>query len=163
MDELHKLHKNVRDAISRSQADYKIHDHGDFSSRIETPQDFAAALGYPIQRITKTLFLRSQDRRVYAAGVCSIDNRLDFKSIAKIVGLNHIEVASAEDLGTETGYPVNGVSPLGLADNITVVIDRLLLDYPTVLVGGGAIAIEIELTPSDLMHLSRATADSITK
>lgn len=162
MNELHKLHENVQAVLNGLQAEYKIHDHSKISSEIRSPQDFAVALRYPIQRITKTLFLSSQDRQIYAVAVCSIDRRINFKSTAKAVGLNRIEVASAEDLRTGTGYPENGVSPLGLAENITVVMDRLLLDYPTVLIGGGATAIEIELSPSDLMLISGATAESIT-
>ncbi len=162
MSKFHKLHKNVQAALNGLQTDYKIHDHSEFSPEIKSPQDFAAALGYPIQRITKTLFLRSQDRQVYAAAVCSIDRRLSFKSTASAIGVNRIEVASAEDLRARTGYPRNGVSPLGLTKNITVVADRLLFDYPTILIGGGATAIEIELSPSDLISISGATLESIT-
>jgi Cys-tRNA(Pro)/Cys-tRNA(Cys) deacylase len=162
VNDFDKLHKNVQAAISEMQIEYKIHDHGKISPEITSPQDFAAALGYPIQRITKTLFLRSRDRQEYAVAICSIDRRLDFRSTAGAIGVNHTELASAEDLRTRTGYPQNGVSPLGLAENITVVVDRPLFDYPTVLIGGGATAIEIELSPSDLMLIPRATLESIT-
>jgi Cys-tRNA(Pro)/Cys-tRNA(Cys) deacylase len=41
-------------------------------------------------------------------------------------------------------------------------VDRPLLDYPTVLIGGGATAIEIELSPADLVRISGATVESIT-
>lgn len=162
MNELQKLNKNVQAALGGIKADCKIHDHRTFSREIRNPQDFAAALGYPIQRIAKTLFLRSHDRQVYAVAVCPIDRRLNFQSIADAVGVNRVEVASSEDLQAKTGYPKNGVSPLGLDGHIAVVMDRLLLDYPTVLVGGGAAAIEIELSPSDLARISGATIESIT-
>ena len=61
-----------------------------------------------------------------------------------------------------TGYPRNGVSPLGLAGGIAVVVDSRLFDYPTILIGGGATAIEIEIAPSDLVRLSGATVQGIT-
>lgn len=157
-----KLHRNVQAAISVLDAGYKVHDHGKLSSEIRTPYDFAVALGYPIQRITKTLFLRSRGGQAYAAAVYSIDRRLDFKSTANAIGAKRVEVASSEDLQVKTGYPNNGVSPLGLAGDITVVVDRLLFDYPTVLIGGGATGIEIELSPSDLVRISAATVESIT-
>jgi Cys-tRNA(Pro)/Cys-tRNA(Cys) deacylase len=162
MNEIHKLHKNVQAALSRLEVEYKVHDHRKLPSEIRNPQDFAAALGYPIQRVTKTLFLRSEDREIYAAVVCSIDRRLDFKSTANAIGVKCVEAASAEDLEVKTDYPQNGVSPLGLDGDIAVVIDRLLFDYSTVLIGGGAAAIEIELSPSDLVRISGATAQSIT-
>ena len=31
-----------------------------------------------------------------------------------------------------TGYPKNGISTLGLADNVTVVVGKLLFEYPTI-------------------------------
>lgn len=162
MSDFDKLHKNVQDAIGTLKIEYKIHDHANFPTAIRNPDDFAAALGYPIQRITKTLFLRSRDERAYAVAVCSIDRRLNFTSTAAALGTKQVEVASADDLLLKTGYPKNGVSPLGLAEDIPVLVDGLLSDYPTVLIGGGATAIEIELSPSDLVRISGATVKSIT-
>jgi Cys-tRNA(Pro)/Cys-tRNA(Cys) deacylase len=91
-----------------------------------------------------------------------VDRRLNFKATASAIGTNRVEAASPEDLQARRGYPRNGVSPLGLAEDITVVVDRLLLDYPTVLIGGGATGIEIELSPADLIRISAATVGSIT-
>lgn len=71
---MNKFYKNVLDAINKLGSEYKVRDHGKLSSQIRNPNDFAAALGYPIQRITKTLFLRSRDGRAYAA-VCLMDRR----------------------------------------------------------------------------------------
>jgi Cys-tRNA(Pro)/Cys-tRNA(Cys) deacylase len=162
MTDIDKLHKEVQDAIGPFATDYKIHDHSTFPAQIKNPGDFAAALGYPIGRITKTLFLRSHDGQAYAAAVCSIDRRLDFKSAADAIGAKRVEVASAADLEAKTGYPKNGVSPLGLSGDITVLVDEPLSGYPTVLIGGGTAGIEIELSPADLVRLSGATVKSIT-
>jgi Cys-tRNA(Pro)/Cys-tRNA(Cys) deacylase len=162
MSESYKLHENVQAAIGRLETGYEIHDHGELSSKIRNPADFAAALGYPIQRITKTLFLRSHGGEIYAVAVCSIDRRINFKSTANALGVKRVEAASLEDLQAKTGYPKNGVSPLGLTGDIAVVVDRPLFDYPTVLIGGGATAIEIELSPADLVRISGATVESIT-
>ena len=163
MDQIEKLHENVLSAIRGLESGCKVHDHRDLATEIKTPADFAAALGYPVERIAKTLFLCSPDRQAYAAAVCPVSRRLDFKSAASAVGLMKVEVASAEDLAAKTGYPRNGVSPLGLADGIQVVVDRALLDHPTILIGGGAVAVEIEIAPADLMRISGAAATSLTR
>lgn len=159
---MNELHENVQDAISKSELACKVHDHSKLPLKIRSPNDFAAALGYSINRITKTLFLRSHDGQTYAAAVCSMDRRLDFKSTANAIGVKRVEVASPEALREKTGYPRNGVSPLGLAEDIVIVVDRLLFDYPTILVGGGATGIEIELSPSDLVRISGARTEGIT-
>jgi Cys-tRNA(Pro)/Cys-tRNA(Cys) deacylase len=159
---MNELHGNVLAAISSCEADYKVHSHSKFSSEISSPQDFAAALGYQVQRITKSLFLRSHDGGTYAVAVCSINQRLDFKLTAEAIGVKRLAAAGPEDLAAKTGYPRNGVSPLGLAPDIAVVVDALIFDYPTVLIGGGAAAIEIELAPADLVQISGARVKSIT-
>ncbi len=161
MNDFHQLHENVQAAISALEIVCKVHDHSKISSEISSPYDFAAALGYPIQRITKSLLLCSRDKQTYAVAVCSVNHRLDFKSTANALGTNRLEVASAEDLQIRTGYPKNGVSPLGLADDVTVVVDRLLFDHPTVLIGGGTIGIELELSPADLLLIPGATMGNI--
>jgi Cys-tRNA(Pro)/Cys-tRNA(Cys) deacylase len=163
MDQIEKLHENVHAAIRGLQAEYKVYDHRDLATEIRTPADFASALGYPVERIAKTLFLCTPDRQAYAAAVCSVSRRLDFKSAAAAIGVSRIEVASAEDLGAKTGYPRNGVSPLGLAPAILVVVDRLILDYPSILIGGGAAAVEVEIAPADLVRISGAAVASITR
>jgi Cys-tRNA(Pro)/Cys-tRNA(Cys) deacylase len=43
------------------------------------------------------------------------------------------------------------------------VVDRLLLDYPSILIGGGAAAVEIEIAPADLVRISGAAVASITR
>lgn len=162
MRDLSKIHENVQGAIIGLEPRYKIHDHSEYPAEIRSPYDFAAALGYPIQRITKTVFLRSRDGQAYVAAVCSADRRLNFASVANAIGAKHVAVASPEDLQVKTGYPTNGVSPLGLSQGIPVIMDSLLFDYETILIGGGAAAIEIEVAPADLARISAATVDSIS-
>jgi Cys-tRNA(Pro)/Cys-tRNA(Cys) deacylase len=162
LSDLHKLHKNIQAAIGELETRYTVHDHSNFTLEVRTPYDVAAVLGYPIQRITKALLLRSHDRLTHAVAVCSIDRRLNFALAADAIGAKRLQVASLEDLQFKTGYPKNGVSPLGLADHIAVLVDQQLLDYPTVLIGGGTIGVELEITPSDLVRISHATVKCIT-
>lgn len=74
-----------------------------------------------------------------------------------------MEVASPEALNSSLGYPRNGVSPLGAPADIPVLLDEAVLNYPTVLVGGGATGIEIELSPKDLVQMTSATTGTFVK
>jgi Cys-tRNA(Pro)/Cys-tRNA(Cys) deacylase len=158
---LNELHPRVKEAIATAGIQVAVHDHAALPSEIKNPNDFAAALGYPMSRITKTLFLKSRSDATFAVAVCSMDRRLDFNLAAQAVGVRRLETASTDELDRETGYPRNGVSPLGLPDGVTVLVDKGLFDYPTVLVGGGATGVEVELTPPDLVRLSAATVAAI--
>lgn len=163
MSELNKLHANVQASIARFGIQCQVHYHAELPVEIRSPQDFADALGYPVQRITKTLFVHSREARTFAVAVCSADRRMDFKAMADAMGVRRVEAAALGDLEARTGYPPGGVSPLGLAAEIVVVMDSLLLDYPTVLVGGGTAAVEVEISPSDLVKSSKAIVGIITK
>ncbi|HEY6795834.1 MAG TPA: YbaK/EbsC family protein [Kineosporiaceae bacterium] len=159
---MNELHPRVKEVIATASIHVTVHDHAALPSEIKNPRDFAAALGYPISRITKTLFLKSRSDEVFAVAVCSMDRRLDFNLAAQAAGVRRLETASTDELSRETDYPRNGVSPLGLPDGVIVLVDKGLFDHPTVLIGGGAMGVEVELTPSDLVRLSTATVTAIT-
>jgi Cys-tRNA(Pro)/Cys-tRNA(Cys) deacylase len=158
-----QLHPHVEQALARSAASYKVHRHEDFAGPIRNAEDFSRALGYEIGRITKTLFVRSHDAQGYAALVCSMDRRLDFKAAARSLEYKRLETASPAELEGHVGYPKNGVSPVGLPSDMRVLIDEGLNVYPTVLIGGGAEAIEVEISPGDLALVCGAAVLPITK
>lgn len=53
--------------------------------------------------------------------VCSVNKKLNFAELAKHLSSKKVEVASKEDLNQLVGYPINGISPVGL-DNIPVLL-----------------------------------------
>jgi Cys-tRNA(Pro)/Cys-tRNA(Cys) deacylase len=158
-----ELHPRVEEVLTDSGVDYKVHRHADYAGTIRNAEDFSRALDYEISRITKTLFVRTQDRTEFAALVCSMDKRIDFKAAARALGHKRLETASRDDLEAQIGYPINGVSPLGLPPAIHVVIDESLRQYPTVLIGGGETAVEVEISPEDLARACNSETAPITK
>lgn len=150
------LHIRVREQLDAAAVPYTLRDHGSFQATIASPADFAAALGYPLGRITKTLVCQSRSTGVLAAVVCPMDMRIDFKRIAQELDCGRLEAASPQLLESATGYPRGGVSPLGLDTQIDIVIARQVLDYETVLIGGGALGIELEIAPHELIRITGA-------
>ena len=62
-----------------------------------------------------------------------------------------------------TGYVHGGCSPVGMKKSFPTVIDESVLNLSTVTVSAGKIGRQIELTPADLIKLTRAkTADIVT-
>jgi len=86
----------------------------------------------------------------YALIVLSCDRRLDARAAARILGEPRVELASQDDLALLLGYLPTGVSPLW-SNGCPVLLDVALDRWPTVLVGGGASGIEIELPPRMLL------------
>ena len=149
------LHPRVRAALQKAGVGYRIHRHSDQPFPIQGPADFARALGYPLERITKALFLRCNCHGKYLVLVCSVDTRPRLADIARLVGCKRLEPASREELAIVLGYPAQGVSPIA-AGAVQVLMDEDLLRHQTVLTAAGEIEVEIEMAPSDLRRVARA-------
>lgn len=150
------MHWRVEDALKTKPVACKVHRHDSFPAPIHSPADFAAQLGYELERVTKTLLVRATTGDQYAVVVAPMGRKIDFREVAGRVGAKRVEVASAADLSTVTGYPEKGVSPLGL-DKLAVFVDEGLFAFSTILVGAGEAGVEIEIAPSDLELLTSAT------
>jgi len=159
-----KINDRVMIALENSGYPYTIRHHEDITVSINSPADFATALGMTQERITKTLFLaeRTGERR-HALLCCSSTARVDFKAVADALDYGRLEIAAPETLSAVLGYPRSGVSPLGATDDIPVVMDESLLAFPSVLIGAGETAVEVELSPVDLKDLAGALAGNFTK
>jgi Cys-tRNA(Pro)/Cys-tRNA(Cys) deacylase len=156
------VHPRVAQALDDAEVPYEVRWHDECDRPIQSPADFAAALGYPIGRITKTLIVASPGTRLLGAVVLPADGRLDARAAGSALGRGRVEIASAEDLATATGYPRTGVSPLGLTD-VSVVIDDSLTAHATVLIGAGVVGGEVELAPQDLRFAAHAVVARITR
>jgi prolyl-tRNA editing enzyme YbaK/EbsC (Cys-tRNA(Pro) deacylase) len=149
------LHPRVRAALQRADVRYKIHRHADQPFPIEGPADFARALGYPIERISKSLFLRCRCHGKYFVVVCPVSKKLRFPRIATLVGCRALEMASPEELAILLGYPSRGVPPVAVGST-QVLMDEELLAHETVLAAAGQVEVELEIAPADLRRVSRA-------
>jgi len=152
------MHEKVARALAATNTPFKAWRHDAFAVRIAGPADFAAALGYSVERVTKSLFLSDSGRpEQYAVVVLPITKSLDMVAVATQLGWTRARVASREALTAHLGYPPFGVSPLGV-QNIPVLMDTSLLKHPTVLVGGGEAGVEIEIAPLLLREVTSAIA-----
>jgi Cys-tRNA(Pro)/Cys-tRNA(Cys) deacylase len=149
------MHDKVATVLQSAGTAYKLHRHDSFDRPIKRPADFADALGYPLERIVKAVFLRNHEGTRFAMGVCSTNRKLQLKEIASRLEVKRLEIAGKDELRRHTGYPIYGVSPLGL-ENIPVFMDEALKAYPTVLIGAGQAGVEIEISPVTVSDISGA-------
>ena len=78
---------------------------------------------------------------------------------AHAIGVELERIAKTIVVGRR-GVSPKGVSPLGLGQ-IPLIVDESLFSHGTMLVGGGAIGVDIELDPRDLARVTHAKAASI--
>lgn len=119
----------------------------------------AAAFGVEPGQIVKTLTLMVADDIVLlvAAGDARLSNR-KFKDVFAVKP----RMLPAEDVERETGHPVGGVSPFGLAKPLRVYCDESLRRFAEVLPSGGAPNTGIRISPERMARLSSASWVDVT-
>jgi prolyl-tRNA editing enzyme YbaK/EbsC (Cys-tRNA(Pro) deacylase) len=100
-----------------------------------TSAEAAAALGVSVDQIAKSLVFVADDEPVLIV-LCGSD-RLDPARLAHHLGATTVRRADAGRVREATGFPIGGVSPVGHADGLRVLVDRALAAYPVVWAAGG--------------------------
>jgi len=89
-----------------------------------TAQDAATALGCDVGAIVKSLLFKTEDSFILC--LVSGDKRCSLTKLKKITNKKNISMASPEEVKTQTGYTIGGVSPLGHLNKIEILIDKSL-------------------------------------
>ena len=89
-----------------------------------TAQDAATALGCDEGAIVKSLLFKTEDS--FTLCLVAGDKRCSLNKLKKIKNKKDISMASPEDVKTQTGYTIGGVSPIGHLNKIEIFIDKSL-------------------------------------
>jgi prolyl-tRNA editing enzyme YbaK/EbsC (Cys-tRNA(Pro) deacylase) len=89
-----------------------------------TAKDAAIALGCDVGAIVKSLLFKTGDNFI----LCLVagDKRCSLNKLKKINNIEDISMASPEEVKTQTGYTIGGVSPVGHLNNVEIFIDKSL-------------------------------------
>ena len=118
-----------------------------------------AALGADPRQVFKTLVTRVDG--VLTVAVVPVSGTLDLKALAAAAGGRKAAMADPADAERATGYVIGGISPLGQRKALPTVVDASALDFATVMVSAGRRGLQVELSPADLVRLTRARAAPI--
>ena len=89
-----------------------------------TAQDAATALGCGVGAIVKSLLLKTEDSFILC--LVSGDKRCSLNKLKEIKNKKDVSMASPEDVKTQTGYTIGGVSPVGHLNKVEIFIDKSL-------------------------------------
>lgn len=119
----------------------------------------ARKLGVDASRVFKTLLADADGRLV--VGIVPVSGQLDLKALASTVGAKRATLADPAVAQRKTGYIVGGISPIGQKTSLTTVLDASASAFDTIFVSGGRRGFDIELTPADLLRITRGTTGPI--
>jgi prolyl-tRNA editing enzyme YbaK/EbsC (Cys-tRNA(Pro) deacylase) len=129
------LHRNavrVQDALVAAGSTAVVRE---LPASAHTSGEAAAALGVGVDQIAKSLVFLADGEPVLVV-LCGSD-RLDPVRLAEHLGAAEVRRADADAVRQATGFPIGGVSPIGHAGGVRVVVDRALATYPVVWAAGG--------------------------
>lgn len=122
----------------------------------------ADTLSLPYEKVYKTLVTQGNSKN-YFVFVIPIAEELDLKKAAKTVGEKSVEMIHVKDINSITGYIRGGCTAVGMKKQFVTRIDSSAESQPTIIVSGGRIGSQIELTPQDLAKAARAEFADIIK
>lgn len=121
----------------------------------------AEKLGQNKEQVFKTLVTKGRSGEHYVF-VIPVAEELDLKAAAHSVSEKSVEMIHVKDIQKVTGYIRGGCSPLGMKKQFRTVIDESAKAQPTMIVSGGKIGFQMELTPEDLANSIGAAFALIT-
>lgn len=88
--------------------------------------------------------------------VIPIEAELDLKAAAKSVGEKSVEMIHVKDINAITGYIRGGCTAIGMKKQFVTRIDSSAEKLETMIVSGGRIGSQLELTPENLARAAKA-------
>ena len=100
-----------------------------------TAKDAATALGCEVGVIVKSLLLRADSGFILC--LVSGDKKCSLNKIKKLTGKKDVCMANADDVKKQTGFTIGGVSPVGLTNNLEIMIDDKLNRFQDIFAAAG--------------------------
>lgn len=115
----------------------------------------ADMLNLPHEKVYKTLVTMGSSREYYVF-VIPIERELDLKAAARSVGVKSVEMIHVKDINRITGYVRGGCTAIGMKKQYVTRIDSSARELETIIVSGGRIGSQLELSPEALAQASGA-------
>ena len=127
----------------------------EFEQPTRTSAEAAAAIGCSVAEIAKSVVFRGKESGMAVVVVASGSNRVCEKKVAALVG-EKLGRADADFVREATGYVIGGVSPLGHAKPVKLVLDEDLQQFGTMWAAAGTPVSVFPLTPDKLLLITDA-------
>ncbi len=152
---------NVMRLLDQKKIAYRAHAYPHGEEAVDGVT-VAGLIGRPPESVFKTLVARGADKSicVFVIPVCA---ELDLKRAAKAAGEKSVEMVHVSEINALTGYVRGGCSPLGMKKQYRTFFDSSCLERESIVVSAGRIGAQVELSPRELIGLTRGTAAALTK
>ena len=129
------------------------------NSSARTAVDAAASLNCEVGAIVKSLLLRTDDSFI----LCLVagDKRCSLNKIKKMINKKDVSMANADQVKSQTGFSIGGVSPVAHLEKIKILVDSSLSRYENVYAAAGHPNSIFKITYKQLIKLTEGKEGDI--
>ena len=121
----------------------------------------ATALGCNVGAIVKSLLFKTNDSFI----LCLVagDKRASLSKIKKIINKKDVSMANPEDVKSQTGYTIGGVSPIGHLKQIEIIIDNSLERFNELFAAAGHPNCVFKINFTNIQKITNGKVENITE
>ena len=129
------------------------------NSSARTAKDAAISLNCEVGAIVKSLLLRTEGNFI----LCLVagDKRCSLNKVKKILNMKDVSMADADQVKSQTGFSIGGVSPVGHLNKNKILIDTSLSRYEYVYAAAGHPNSIFKISYKQLIKLTEGTKEDI--
>jgi len=142
---------NAMRILDKEKIDYSIITYNPDDGKIDGIS-VAEKIGRDTKEVYKTLITQGSSKQ-YFVFVIPVEEELDLKKAAKAVGDKKVEMIPVKDITKVSGYIRGGCSPVGMKKLYPTSVDTSADSLQTIIVSGGKIGMQMELTVADLLKI----------
>ena len=128
-------------------------------SSAKTADDAAFSLNCKVGAIVKSLLLRTENGFILC--LVSGDKRCSLNKIKKIINLKDVSMANADEVKSQTGFSIGGVSPIAHIKKIPILIDLSLSRFKNVYAAAGHPYSIFKITYEQLKKITKGKEEDI--
>ncbi len=127
----------------------------------KTALDAANSLNCEVGAIVKSLIIKTEND--FLLCLVSGDKRCSLNKLKKISEKKNVRMASADEVKSQTGYTIGGVSPVGHINKIQIFIDNSLSRFTDIFAAAGHPNAIFKINYEKLIQITKGDVKDITE
>ena len=127
----------------------------------KTALDAANSLNCEVGAIVKSLLIKIEND--FLLCLVSGDKRCSLNKLKKISEKKNVRMASADEVKSQTGYTIGGVSPVGHINKIQIFIDNSLSRFKNIFAAAGHPNVIFKINYEKLIQITKGDVKDITE
>ena len=127
----------------------------------KTALDAANSLNCEVGAIVKSLLIKIEND--FLLCLVSGDKRCSLSKLKKISEKKNVRMASADEVKSQTGYTIGGVSPVGHINKIQIFIDNSLSRFKDIFAAAGHPNVIFKINYEKLIQITKGDVKDITE